>query len=163
MNGLRENQTAIILDSIADGVFTVDSQFRISSFNRAAEKITGIKKKEALGRHCWEVFRASICETQCSLQKTMKTGKPIVNHAVFIVNNTGDRVPISISTALLRDETGKVIGGAETFRDLSVVEQLRKDLGLRDNAYYLREESDADVRIIIGKDYQSLKILDTLP
>ena len=131
MSGLKENQTSIILDSIADGVFTVNSQFRISSFNRAAEKITGIKKEEALGRHCWEVFRASICETRCSLRQTMETGKPMVNHAVFIVNNTGDRVPISISTALLRDETGQVIGGAETFRDLSVVEELRKELAGR--------------------------------
>ena len=62
MNVSLENQTQTILDSIADGVFTVDSDFRITSFNRAAEKITGIRKKEAVGRHCWEVFRASICE-----------------------------------------------------------------------------------------------------
>ena len=51
-----KNQTKTILDSIADGVFTVDSDWKITSFNRAAEKITGIKKKEAMGRYCWEVF-----------------------------------------------------------------------------------------------------------
>jgi len=123
-----KDQTQIILDSIADGVFTVDAEFRITSFNRAAEKITGIKKKEAIGRHCWEVFRASICEKQCSMRHTMETGRAIVNQSIFIVNLDGDRIPVSISTALLKDEQGEVIGGVETFRDLSVVEELRKEL-----------------------------------
>ena len=126
-----ENQTQIILDSIADGVFTVDSKRKITSFNRAAEEITGIKKEEAFGRHCWEVFRASICEKRCSLQETMETGRPIVNQSLFIVNSEGERLPVSISTAILKDEDGHVIGGVETFRDLSVVEELRKELSGR--------------------------------
>jgi len=123
-----KDQTQIILDSIADGVFTVDADFRITSFNRSAEKITGIKKEEAIGRHCWEVFKASICEKQCSMRHTMETGRPILNQAIFIVNLEGDRIPVSISTALLKDAQGAVIGGVETFRDLSVVEELRKEL-----------------------------------
>ena len=126
-----ENETQIILDSIADGVFTVDSEWKITSFNRAAEKITGIDKDEALGRHCWEVFRASICEQRCSLRHTLETGQPIVNQSIFIVNSEGERIPISISTAILKDEKGRVIGGVETFRDLSVVEELRKELSGR--------------------------------
>lgn len=126
-----ENQTEIILNSIADGVFTVDAEWKITSFNRAAEKITGIKKEETIGRHCWEVFKASICEPRCSLRYTMETGQPIVNQSIFIVNSNGDRIPISISTALLKDKGGRVIGGVETFRDLSVVEELRKELSGR--------------------------------
>ncbi len=123
-----ENQTRIILDSIVDGVFTIDSEWRITSFNRAAEKITGIKAKEATNRHCWDVFKASICESRCALRQTMETGEPIVNQSIFIVSSEGDRIPISISTALLKDKDGKVIGGVETFRDLSVVEELRREL-----------------------------------
>ena len=126
-----ENQTRIILDSIADGVFTVDSDWKITSFNRGAEKITGIKAQEAIDRHCWDVFRASICENRCALRETMKTAKPIVNQSIFIVNAKGHRIPISISTALLKEKDGKVIGGVETFRDLSVVEELRRELASR--------------------------------
>ena len=106
-----ENRTQIILNSIADGVFTVDSDWKITSFNRAAENITGIKENEAIGRKCWEVFRAGICESLCSLRHTVETGNPIVNQSIFIVNSQGERVPISISTALLKDKKGKVIGG----------------------------------------------------
>jgi PAS domain S-box-containing protein len=122
------HNTEIILDSIADGVFTVDRQWRITSFNRAAERITGIQKEQALGSHCWDVFRASICERECSLRQTMETGESIGNRAIFIVNSQGERIPVSISTALLKDEEEKVIGGVESFRDLSVVEALRKEL-----------------------------------
>ena len=128
MRPLPENQTQIILDSIADGVFTVDSDQKITSFNRAAEEITGIKKNEALGRHCWEVFKASICESMCSLRHTMETCQPIVNQSIFIINSEGDRIPVSISTAILKDKNGRIIGGVETFRDLSLVEELRKEL-----------------------------------
>ncbi len=117
-----------IMDSIADGVFTVDHQWRITSFNRAAEKITGIKKDEAVGRSCWEVFRASICEGNCALSQTMKSTQPIINKSIYIINSEGDRIPISISTAILHDQAGNVTGGVETFRDLSVEQQLRKEL-----------------------------------
>ncbi|OPY89889.1 MAG: Transcriptional regulatory protein ZraR [Syntrophus sp. PtaU1.Bin208] len=128
MNKDRENQTQIILDSITDGVFTVDSEWKITSFNRAAEKITGIRKEEALGRQCREIFMASICEDSCSLRHTVETGQPVVNQSIFIENSRGQRVPISISTALLKDHKNQVVGGVETFRDLSLVEDLRKEL-----------------------------------
>ncbi len=119
--------TGIIMESIADGVFTVDRDWRITSFNRAAEEITGFSRKQALGRYCREIFRASICETGCALKQTIETGCPVVNKAVYIVNARGKRVPISISTGVLK--SGRtVIGGVETFRDLSLMEELRKEL-----------------------------------
>jgi PAS domain S-box-containing protein len=135
MEPIPENQTQIILDSIADGVFTVDAQWRITSFNNAAERITGIRRSEALGRHCWEVFRASICEQLCAMHRTLQTGKSVINQSIFIVNADGERVPVSISTALLKDGEGKVIGGVETFRDLSEVEELRKELVQRNSLF----------------------------
>jgi len=123
-----ENQTRIILDSITEGVFTVDQEWKVTSFNRGAEKITGIPREEALNRHCWDVFRANICEGKCALKQTMTTREPIANQSIYIVNIHGERIPISISTALLQTPDGEVIGGVETFRDLSVVEELRKEL-----------------------------------
>jgi len=117
--------TDAILESISDGVFTVDPDWRVRSFNRAAELITGVPREEAIGRRCSDVFRASMCESECALKHTMETGAPVVNKAAFIVNSSGKRIPISVSTALLRDERGAIVGGAETFRDLSIIEELR--------------------------------------
>ncbi len=117
-----------ILDSIADGVFTVDPDWNITAFNKAAEAITGTSREDALGRKCWEVFHANVCERECLLKKTLKTNRQCINKTVRIVNNHGDTLPISISTAILRDSDGKVIGGVETFRDLSEIEELRKEV-----------------------------------
>jgi PAS domain S-box-containing protein len=120
--------TEPILESISDGVFTVDTEWHIASFNRAAEEITGVSRAEAIGRRCSEVFRSSMCGADCALQQTLKTGKPIIGKSGYIINADGTRIPISVSTAVLKDAEGRVIGGAETFRDLSEVEALRREL-----------------------------------
>jgi sigma-54 dependent transcriptional regulator, acetoin dehydrogenase operon transcriptional activator AcoR len=118
----------IILDSIAEGVFTVDLDWRVTFFNQAAEEITGISADHALGRPCCEVFRANVCESACVLRQTLDRGKPVVNKAIAILRADGREIPISVSTALLKDEAGAVIGGVETFRDLSLVEELRREI-----------------------------------
>ncbi|MDM7996276.1 MAG: sigma 54-interacting transcriptional regulator [Acidobacteriota bacterium] len=120
--------TDTILESISDGVFSVDADWRITTFNRAAEEMTGVLRKDAIGQRCAEVFRSSLCGDTCALRQTLETGKPIVNKSAYIINSEGDRIPISISTAVLRDAEGRVIGGAETFRDLSELETLRSEL-----------------------------------
>jgi PAS domain S-box-containing protein len=120
-----------ILDSITDGVFTVDADWRITFFNRAAQRITGVPRESAIGRRCAEVFRASICESACALAQTIQSGRPIVNKVVYIVDAAGTRIPISVSTAVLHDEAGRFAGGVETFRDLRQVTELRKALEAR--------------------------------
>lgn len=117
----------VILNSVADGVFTVDSNRVITSFNPAAERITGVPASKAVGRHCSDVFHSDICE-RCLLDKTLKTGVEAIDRPVSIINSRGERIPISISTAVLRDDEGRVLGAVETFRDLSAIERLRKEL-----------------------------------
>lgn len=121
----------IILDSIADGVFTVDHDWLVTSFNRAAEQITGVRREEAIGKRCKDVLKADVCEKGCILRATIQSGKSIVNRIVNIVDAAGRRVPISISTALLKGEDGLIIGAVETFRDISVEEKLRKAIAER--------------------------------
>jgi len=149
---LPKASTQIILDSITDGVFTVDMNWHITSFNRAAEQITGICKEDAIGKRCSEIFRANICDEECALRMTMESGKPIVCKNIYIVGVDGEKVPISISTALLKDKAGNVVGGVETFRDLTVIENLRKEL---ENWYSFSD--------IISKSKLMRKIFDILP
>ncbi|KPJ52763.1 Fis family transcriptional regulator [candidate division TA06 bacterium DG_24] len=149
---MRPDPVETILDSIADGVFTVDRDWRVTFFNRAAERITGVAKEEAIDQPCFDVFRASICQTSCALKRTLETGKEVIDLAVDILDADGRRVPISVSTAALRGPEGKIIGGVETFRDLSAVEELRKEL-----------EDKYSFEDIISKNHAILKIFDILP
>jgi PAS domain S-box-containing protein len=142
----------VILNSIADGVFTTDSEGRITFLNKAAEEITGFSGKEALGRYCFDIFRADICQTRCALKETLKTKKEIINLPATILRKGGQKVPISISTAVLKNERGQIIGGVETFRDLSAIEELKKELSQR---YTLGD--------IISKNHRIHEILNILP
>ncbi|MBZ5630252.1 MAG: sigma 54-interacting transcriptional regulator [Acidobacteriia bacterium] len=129
MSGKTEvDVTATVLDSITEGVFTVDRNFRITFFNRAAETITGIPRERALGQPCTDIFRANICEGECALRESMESGCSVVGRPVKILDAHGNRKPISISTAVLKDQDGNVVGGVESFRDLTKIEQLRKQI-----------------------------------
>jgi len=141
-----------ILDSIADGVFTVDHDWRITSFNRAAEEITGVPRGEAIGQSCREVLKADVCERQCVLRYTKDTGREVVNRTVHIINAKGRRLPVTISTALLKDETGEVIGAVETFRNISREEDLRKKL-----------EEKYTFQDIVSKSHKMQDLFDLLP
>jgi PAS domain S-box-containing protein len=147
---LRFNQT--ILNCVADGVFTVDHEWRITSFNRAAERITGVSVSEAIGKRCSEVFHADICERGCAIRQTLETNRDLIDIQAKILTNRGQSVPISLSTAVLRDRDGTVLGAVETFRDLSAIEQLRREI----EHQYTYED-------IVGKSKAFQKIFAILP
>jgi len=146
------SNTDIILDSIADGVFTVDLDWHITSFNAAAERITGIPREEAIGRLCAEVFRATVCEHACVLRRTMETGEPVVGEEISIVRSDGETIPVGVSTGLLRDERGEIVGGVETFRDLSVIEELRRELS-----------GSRTFHDIVSADHEMHRLFDIMP
>lgn len=147
-----KQRETIILDSINEGVFTVDLDWRITTFNEAAVRITGISREQAIGSPCCDVFRANICEKQCALRQTIADGQPIVNATAHIVDRHGQRIPIRIATAILRDDEGHVIGGVETFQDLTQVEQLQKELQGR----YTFED-------IVGRSQAMTQVFEILP
>jgi len=151
-DGLMESTDSAILDSINEGVFTVDHDWRITTFNRAAERITGVNREEAIGHPCSEILRADVCKKDCALKRTFSEGASIVNATAYIINNLGRRVPVRLSTALVKDEKGRVIGGVETFQDLSQIEQLQKELQER----YTFED-------IVGRSPAMRKLFGVLP
>jgi len=141
-----------ILDSIDCGVFTTDLDYRISTFNRAASLITGFSKEEAIGTYCYEIFRTSICQKNCTLKKTFSTGRSIEGLKLDVLDRHGRIVPVIISTNLLRDENGKVIGGIETFRDIRIIEELRREVSKK----YRYQD-------IYSKNHKILEIFNILP
>lgn len=146
-NGLQS-----VLCSLSDGIFAVDRQWRIRCFNCAAEEITGYSVEEALGQTCHKIFNTSICRDACALRYTLEKRQPIVGLAVTFTNRSGKKIPVTISTALLKDRSGKIIGGVESFRDLRLIEAFRKEVKKR----YSFDD-------IISKNTAMQSLFDSLP
>jgi len=140
-----------IVESISDGVFTIDFEKRITFFNRAAEFITGFKAEEAVGQYCFDIFRANICHDKCPMDAAT-AGHPQINVRACIIDKSGEQKLICINTALLKGPQGEILGGVETFRDLSELERLRRELS--------RSFTTED---IIGNHPRMREILSLLP
>lgn len=141
-----------ILENIADGVFTVDLDWNITSFNQAASHITGVPVEEALGQKCWDVFHSSLCDGQCALKACVNGAPAIGGKSIFIVRTDGETVPVSISAAPLHNDDGTLIGGVESFRDLSEIHRLRREV-----------ERSHTFEDIVGKSPALEKIFAILP
>ena len=140
-----------VLDSVPMGIFTVDTNWNITSFNREAERITGFTRKEALQCKCYEIFRTELCLNDCYLKTAMETGKDTAELRNRILNKKNKEVPVSITAAVLRDTIGNVVGGVGSFLDDSVRVALEKKI-----------EKSYTVEDIIGKDEKIGKLFDIL-
>jgi PAS domain S-box-containing protein len=118
----------LILDVLDQGVFTVDKSTVITSFNQAAERITGYSATEVLGRCCSEIFRTLMCETGCPLRQSILTREPNKQKGIYIQSRSGRYVPLSVSTAPLLTLEGELLGGVEIFQDMSSMVDLEKRL-----------------------------------
>ena len=108
-----------ILESMEEGVFTVDKNARITSFNRAAEEITGFKRGEVLNKECCDILKSDLCQEICPLKDTLETGKTFFGYEIMITSKTGKKVPVNIATSPLRSSNNEIIGAVENFRDLT--------------------------------------------
>ena len=142
----------LIFDTISHGIFTIDEQGRITSFNRMAERLTGYSKDEVLGHPCSSVFRADICDQDCPLKRSIHALERTEDREVLIHTRDGHHRPVAISTAALISPDGSVLGGVEMFRDLSLVKELRKKLEGR----YVFED-------IISKNQAMQRVFELLP
>ncbi len=141
-----------ILDSVADGVFTVDNDMCITLFNSGAENITGFTRAEALGQPCCEIFRTNACFNNCPLRQAIANGKNINNREVTILDQDNREIPISVNAAVLLNLEGEAIGGVETFRDLS---QLRALNGEIHNKFSFQD--------MISRNHKMQQLFDIVP
>jgi len=104
-----------LFDGLPEGVFTIDTQWRINSFNAQAEQVTGFKKAQIIGKFCWQVFQSGRCRQECPFTEIFNEGHACENQEMSIVNHKGFHKKIMVNTAPLRGENGSVIGGIESF------------------------------------------------
>lgn len=122
-----KSYTESIIDSLTNGIVTIDLDGRVVRLNPAAELLTGFFAREAEGRFCTEVF-SHVPELGEILMETLTSRAPIMNVALTLRRRTGASFPIELSTAPLKGGDGKDFGAVVIFRDLTLVRQLEGQL-----------------------------------
>lgn len=124
---INDNLKDRILDSIAEGVFTVDKDFKINFFNKAAEKITGQKREEVIGKFCKHVFKSPVCMSDCPIALVLRSKSNLYDYESKITCVSGEMKPIKLNSAVLYDENNFALGGIVTFREIKENQILTSD------------------------------------
>ena len=164
-----------ILDFLADGVYITNVDRQIVYWNKAAEQITGWSKKDVEGLSCMDGLLCHVdrknrrlCgKDTCPLHRAIITGKsstvPII---VFAKRPDGNRVPMQVHVAPVRNTAGDIIGGVEVFRDMSeTMDDLKRSQKIQSHAFKweLAEGSELKASVhyvphdIIGGDYYAVQ------
>ena len=153
----KDNLIMAILDTIDDGVMTIDFNMKITSFNRAAERITGFSAVEARGQRCRDIFcgRGDIdrekCTTDCTMKMAARELKPFTVNKK-IVNKNGDLVTTCLTATILYDLNNHPVGGMETFVDITAFEKLKE--GCQGSKYILGN--------IVGRNKKMMEIYELI-
>jgi PAS domain S-box-containing protein len=168
----------VILDSLSDGVYVCDRDRRIVYWNKAAEHITGWPATEVLGRRCVDDVLAHVdkdghrlCgEEFCPLHRSMVTGTPCaVGLTVYARSKAGHRIPMQVTVSPIRDDSGEIVGGVESFRDVSaVLTDLQRAKRIQASSLESCSNDDPRLRIrthytpqdIVGGDFYAIRRLD---
>lgn len=149
---LSDDQYRLLLDSLSEGVCTVDRDWAVTSFNQTAQQLTGVSGEEALRLSFGDLFHCEVCECATLLSRVMSTGEPLRDVATRLTDRQGTRIPVSLNAAPFRDENGAIVGLVATFRDNRPLETLRKELRL--------EYTFGD---IVSRNPRMMRIFDILP
>ncbi len=141
---IRSSSYESLIDTLQEGVYVVDVERRILSWNRGAEELTGYAATEVIGSKCSDnILRhvtadgCELCMHGCPLQATIEDGTPR-RAEVYFHHKTGHRVPSVVQALPCYATDGSLIGGIEVFRVVNDTVSLLRQIE------YLRHDSLTD-------------------
>ena len=120
----ERNKNEAIFNSKLEGMFTINTDWEITSFNHAAENITGFSIREAIGKKCMDIFKSSKCNKGCHMESTMLGKQLSISNELIIQHKNGSSIPVRTNSAALYNGLGNRVGAVGTFLDLSEVKNL---------------------------------------
>jgi PAS domain S-box-containing protein len=120
----------VILDNLLDGVMAHTTNRRIFFFNKAAERITGYRREDILGKDCHEVFPDRFCGGDCEYCSTvnMENKKEITIKEIVFKRPDGDERVLKMSIMSLAEEGQEEVGALLSFKDETELNHLKKRL-----------------------------------
>jgi len=127
-----------IINGLPSGIITIDKNGNITLINKRAQQILGFEEKIAKKTTIKKLFETKKA-TANPLLETLTLEKPLVRVETNIFENNGSKTPIGFSTALLKDDSGKVIGAIGIMRELTEIKQMEKRMRRQDRLVALGE------------------------
>ncbi len=158
----HRQDTQRLLDSMTNGVIVHDNYRHIYLFNEAAERITGRKREEVLGRDCHEIFGGGLCGGQCSFQQERETTLQPHDYQVKFTDVTNNRKLLQLSISSIESERDIPGGVLAAFRDITEVSDLRWQLHEKRSFHGMIGVSPAmqevfeTIRQVVSSDYPVL-------
>ncbi len=152
-----------ILDSLSEGIITINKEFKITFINLAAERIIGLKKDEIFGMVCKSVLCSNSCQTACPIRRILETGNSLFNFKNKIRNSDNEEIDVKLNATVLHDENSKPLGAVISFVDISQMQNIDNILNESSNFHgivgtskqmreiykLITEISDSDVPVLI--------------
>ncbi len=123
----HENLEAV-LDSLTDAIIAHDIERRVTVFNRAAERLTGLKREEVLGKDCHEIFAGGFCGSRCAFCGLCTSFFDLEAYPMAITNTTGKTHQMETTVVPIHDKYGEVVGVVAAARDVTELAELRRTL-----------------------------------
>ena len=140
-----------LFENSTDATYTHDLDYRITSWNHAAERLTGFTRDEILGKRISDLLPPELVERMTEMTRRKLQGHPITQYEIELVAKDGSRVPVEVTSRLVEEE-GKVVGIQGAARDIG--ERKRAQEALRRRDAILEAVSFAAQRLLLAPDWK---------
>lgn len=129
-----------ILDSISSGVVICDREGKISRLNQAAEEILDLKSASSINSHYKKILGPENLLAHL-IDKTLAEEKVVKNLDLEVEKANGEKVYLSASSSLIKDDQGQLVGEGLLFSDISDIKKLQEEINFKEKMAALGEMS----------------------
>ncbi|MBI5418185.1 PAS domain S-box protein [Candidatus Poribacteria bacterium] len=124
----RTEEIETIMQTMGDGLFTVNKNQEIVYFNRAAEKLLGYKKSEVEHKACVDILKCPNCTLSCAFLASASSGQDQCRaiNETYILDKQGKKIPVIKDAIILKDKNNNNIGAVETIHDITNIKEMEQ-------------------------------------
>jgi diguanylate cyclase (GGDEF)-like protein/PAS domain S-box-containing protein len=152
---------AAIVTSSDDAIFSLDLQGMVTSWNRAAERLSGFSEAEMVGQPVVNLIPDESRSDEAAVLARICDGEHVATYETVRLQKSGARIPVSIAISPIQNLDGTVIGASAIVRDISVSRQAEEarrqaEYQLRDQQFYTRSLIEANIDALMATDPQGI-------
>lgn len=115
-NAFLSEYSIKILDSLTEGIYVIDKEFRIVYLNESAASLLKVNANALYGKVCMTLCKSERCQLGCPITEVIRTGKNVIDLQTSFVDSLGKIIPLKLNASLLKNEHNEPFGGIVSFK-----------------------------------------------